>query len=41
MRQSIQSLMVLTLLFLAGSGLWAQTILVSGTVVDGDMPLPT
>lgn len=40
MRQSIQSLMVLTLLFLAGSGLWAQTILVSGTVVDGDMPLP-
>ena len=32
--------MVLTLLFVAGSGLWAQTILVSGTVVDGDMPLP-
>ena len=30
----------LILLFGAGSGLWAQTISVGGTVVDGDLPLP-
>ena len=40
MIQRISSLMALVLLFGASSGLWAQTISVGGTVVDGDMPLP-
>ena len=40
MIQRISSLTALFLLFGASSGLWAQTISVGGTVVDGDMPLP-
>ena len=40
MIQRISSLMALVLFFGASSGLWAQTISVGGTVVDGDMPLP-
>ena len=40
MIQRISLLMSLVLLFGASSGLWAQTISVGGTVVDGDMPLP-
>lgn len=40
MIQRLTSLAALILLFGASSGLWAQTISVGGTVVDGDMPLP-
>ena len=40
MIQRLTSLAALILLFGVSSGLWAQTISVGGTVVDGDMPLP-
>ena len=38
MIQRLTSLAALILLFGVSSGLWAQTISVGGTVVDGDMP---
>ncbi|MAO87588.1 MAG: hypothetical protein CL822_01250, partial [Crocinitomicaceae bacterium] len=40
MIQRLTSLAALILLFGVSSGLWAQTISVGGTVLDGEMPLP-
>ena len=40
MSQRLSSLAFLILLCGVGSGVWAQTISVSGTVVEGEIPLP-